>query len=185
MRAALACHTSEQSLACIAPITTVMLPFIMAALLTVPAPSPPPSPPCVAHRLFCGAIRIVPRDPSERTVFVSNAIATLADGIVTAIHTHGDPQLEQNLALRPFIRGGLPGLLLGWSVMQIGQHAIDRRFHLSDERMQGFALQQHISGIASWLSPRTFAWTPNEWEAYHQPIAEAAWIRYDATAGKL
>jgi hypothetical protein len=161
-----------------------MLHFIMGALLTLPAPSPEP-PPCETRRFFCGGIRLVPSDPEARKMWVGNALATLADGVVTSINTRGNPQMEANVVMRPFVRGRLPGLLLGWTAMQMGQHALDQRFHISDTRMQGFAMQQHISGIASWLSPRTYAWTPGQWQAYHQPIAEAAWIRYDATAGKF
>lgn len=162
-----------------------MLPFVLGALLVVPAPSPSPVPPCkAAHRMFCGPIRLLPADPQARSVFIGNEIATLIDGIVTAKNTRGNPSLEANPVVRPFVRGGLGGLLLGWSAMEIGQHAVTRQFHLSDSRFDSFTLRQHVSGVASWLSPRTYAWMPNEWEAYHQPFAEAAWIRFDATAGR-
>jgi hypothetical protein len=162
-----------------------VLHFIMGVLLTLPAPTPAPPPPCSQRRFFCGAVRLIPAGSEARRMWIGTAVATLADGVITAINTHGDPQLESNPVMRPFVRARLPGLLLGWTAMQIGQHVLDEGFHLSDERMQAFSLQQHISGVASWLSPRTYAWTPNEWESYHQPIAEAAWIRFDATAGRL
>lgn len=162
-----------------------MLSFVLGALLVVPAPTPSPVDPCkAAHRIVCGPIRLFPKDPLARGALIDNAIATLFDGIVTAKHTHGDPSLEANPVMRPFVRGGLGGLLLGWSAMEIGQRSIARQFHLSDSRADAFAFRQHVSGVASWLSPRTYAWMPGEWEAYHQPFAEAAWIRFDATAGR-
>lgn len=161
-----------------------MLHVLLGALLVVASPTASPAPCNGAHHLFCGAIRLVPRDPDARRAFVSNAVATLFDGIVTAKNTHGDPSLEANPVVRPFIRGRLPGLLLGWSAMEAGQHVVARTFHLDDGRVEAFTLQQHVSGIASWLSPRTYAWMPNEWAAYHQPYAEAAWIRFNATGGR-
>lgn len=162
-----------------------MLSFVLSALLLESPPTPSPAPPCqAAHRLVCGPIRLVPRDPEERDAFVGNAIATLVDGVVTAKNTHGNPALEGNPVMRPFVRGGLPGLLLGWTSMEIGQRAIARRFHLDDSRLETMTLNQHLSGIASWLSPRTYGWMPNEWQMYHQPCVEQVWMRYDATAGK-
>jgi hypothetical protein len=160
-----------------------MLHVFLAALLVVPAPTPSPAPCRAAHRLICGAIRIVPSDSQARGAVVSNALATLVDGIVTAKNTRGNPALEANPMVRPFIRGGLPGLLLGWTTLEIGQHALMREFHLTDSRVETAALDQHLSGIASWLSPRTFGWMPDEWDAYHQPYSEAAWIRFNATGG--
>ncbi|MGB6984785.1 MAG: hypothetical protein WBD74_02280 [Candidatus Aquilonibacter sp.] len=103
---------------------------------------------------------------------------------MTAKNTHGNPALESNPFVRPFVRGGLPGLLLGWAGMEVGQRAIARQFHLEDSRIETMTLSQHLSGIASWLSPRTYGWVPNEWQMYHQPWVEQAWIRYDATAGR-
>ncbi|HTX56875.1 MAG TPA: hypothetical protein VMD47_07205 [Candidatus Acidoferrales bacterium] len=161
-----------------------MLPFLLGALLAVPAASP--SPPCqAAHRLFCGAIRLVPRDPQERRAFVGNAIGTLIDGIVTARNTRGNPALEGNPFVRPFVRGGFGELLLGWTGMEIGQRSIAHHFHLEDTRIESMALSEHLSGIASWLSPRTYGWIPNEWQAYHQPYIEGAWVRFDATGGRF
>jgi len=162
-----------------------MFSFLLGALLVVvPTPTPAPAPCQAAHRLFCGPIRLVPQDPVERNAFVGNAIATLIDGIVTATNTRGNPALEANPAMRPFVRGGLPGLLLGWASMEVGQRAIAREFHLDDSRVETMTLSQHLSGIASWLSPRTYGWIPNEWQMYHQPLVENAWIRYDANAGR-
>lgn len=162
-----------------------MLSFVLGVLLLAPVPTPSPAPPCyAAHRLFCGTIRLVPRDPQERSAFVSNAIATLVDGIVTAKNTHGNPALEGNPVVRPFVRFGLPGLLFGWASMEVGQRAIAHHFHVDDSRIETMTLSQHLSGIASWLSPRTYGWVPNEWQMYHQPAIEGAWMRYDATAGK-
>jgi hypothetical protein len=159
--------------------------LLSASLVVVPTPTPRPVPPCqAAHRLFCGPIRLVPRDPQERTAFVDNAIATLIDGVVTATNTRGNPSLEANPVMRPFVRGGLPGLLLGWTGMEVGQRTIARRFHLDDTRIESMTLSEHLSGIASWLSPRTYGWVPNEWQMYHQPAVEAAWIRWDANAGR-
>jgi len=161
-----------------------MLSFLLGALLLDTPPTPSPAPPCqAAHRVFCGPIRLVPADPQERNAFVGNAIATLFDGIVTAKNTHGNPALEANPVVRPFVRGGLPDLFLGWMSMEVGQRAIARQFHLADSRIETMSLSEHLSGIASWLSPRTYGWVPNEWQMYHQPFVENAWIRYDATAG--
>ena len=162
-----------------------MLSLLLGVLVLSPVPTPPPAPPCqAAHRLFCGPIRLVPQNPQERNAFVGNAIATLFDGIVTAKNTHGNPALEGNPIVRPFVHGGLPGLLLGWAGMEVGQRAIAKEFHLDDSRIETMTLSEHLSGIASWLSPRTYGWVPNEWQMYHQPIVEGAWMRYDATAGK-
>ncbi len=162
-----------------------MFSLVLSALLVVPTPTPAPADPCkTAHRLFCGSIRFVPRDPQERSTFIDNAIATFVDGIVTATNTHGNPSLEANPVVRPFVRGRLPGLLFGWATMDIGQRAIARKFHLDDSRIESMTLSQHLSGIASWLSPRTYGWVPNEWEMYHQPAIEDAWMRYDATNGQ-
>jgi hypothetical protein len=160
-----------------------MLHVFLAALLAVPAPAPSPAPCKSAHRLFCGPIRILPRDGDARGAVIGNAIATLVDGVVTAKNTHGNPALEANPMVRPFVRGGLPGLLLSWTTIDIGQHALAREFHLADARVETAALGAHLSGIASWLSPRTYGWMPDEWDAYHQPYEEAAWIRFNATAG--
>jgi hypothetical protein len=162
-----------------------MLPLFLGALLVAPTPTPSPSDPCkTAHRLFCGSIHLVPRDPQERVAFVDNAIATFVDGIVTATNTHGNPALEANPVVRPFVRGGLPGLLFGWASMDIGQRVIAQRFHLEDSRIESMALSEHLSGIASWLSPRTFGWVPNEWQMYHQPAIEDAWMRWDVSGGR-
>jgi hypothetical protein len=161
-----------------------MLHVIFAALLLVPATTTPSDPCKAAHRLICGPIRIVPRDPNARRAMIANAVVTLADGIVTSVNTHGNPTLEGDPLVRPFVRGGLPHLLLGWASMEIGHRALAHAFHLSDRRVEDFTIREHVAGIASWLSPRTYAWMPNEWQAYHQPYAEAAWIRYDATLGK-
>jgi hypothetical protein len=163
-----------------------MLHLLLAIVLTQPAPASPPADPCkTEHRLFCGPIRIVPRNPQRRNAFVANMIASVVDGVVTNSRTRGNPALEGNPIMRPFIRGGVAGMLLGWGSMEVTQHFVARTFHLSDARLDSFALAQHVSGVASWLSPRTYGWMPNEWAAYHQPIAESAWIRYNATAGKL
>lgn len=161
-----------------------MLHFLLAALLVVPAPTPSPAPCQAAHRFLCGPIRLIPRDSQARDAVMGNAIATFVDGIVTAKNTRGNPALEANPMVRPFVRGGLPGLLLGWTTLEIGQHALAREFHLDDSRVETFTLGQHLSGIASWLSPRTFAWMPDEWSAYHQPYTEASWIRFNATGGR-
>lgn len=162
-----------------------MLHLLLAIVLTQPAPTPTPPDPCkAAHRVLCGRIRLVPADADKRRVFVGNMIASLIDGVVTANDTHGNPSLEGNPVMRPFVRGRLPELLLGWGSMEIAQHTVAHTFHLSDSRLDAFAMSQHLSGVASWLSPRTYGWMPNQWAAYHQPIAESAWIRYDATAGR-
>lgn len=162
-----------------------MLHFVLAVLLQPAAtPSPAPDPCKAAHRLICGPIRFVPRDSQERQAFIGNTIATLVDGIVTAQNTRGNPALEGNPVVRPFVRGGLPDLLLGWASMEVAQRSVAHTFHLSDERMETFTMRQHVSGVASWLSPRTYAWTPDEWESYHQPFAEDAWIRFDASGGR-
>lgn len=162
-----------------------MLHLLLSTLLVVPSPTPSPLPCKTAHHMFCGPIRLMPREPQARVAFIGNAIATLVDGIVTSVNTHGNPALEANPVVRPFVRGGLPELLAGWSALEIGQHFVTHEFHLSDSRVETFTFQQHVSGVASWLSPRTYAWLPNEWEAYHQPFAEAAWMRFDATGGRL
>ena len=162
-----------------------MLHFVLAVLLTPATPLPPPPDPCKAtHRLFCGPIRFVPRDGDERRAFVANTIATLVDGVVTSVNTHGNPALEANPVVRPFVRGGLPNLLLGWSAMELVQRSAAHAFRLSDTRMEAITTEQHVSGIASWLSPRTYGWMPGEWQEYHQPFAEDAWIRFDATGGR-
>jgi hypothetical protein len=161
-----------------------MLSFLLSALLVSPTPTPSPVPACrAAHHLFCGPIRLIPRDPEERDAFLGNAVATLLDGIVTAKNTHGNPALEGNPVMRPFVRGGLPGLLLGWTSMDVGQRAFAHQFHIADSHIETMTMSQHLSGIASWLSPRTYGWMPDEWQMYHQPVVEFAWIRYDATAG--
>lgn len=162
-----------------------MFSLLASVLVMLPTPTPSPIPPCqAAHRLFCGPIRLVPRDPEAREAFIGNAIATLVDGIVTAKNTHGDPKLEGNPVVRPFVRGGFPSLLLGWASMEAGQHALARHFHLDDARIESMTLSQHVSGIASWLSPRTYGWVPNEWQMYHQPLVEQAWIRWDASGSR-
>lgn len=162
-----------------------MFSLLLGVLLLTPLPTPLPTPPChTAHRLFCGPIHFVPSDPQDRGAFLGNAIATLFDGIVTAKNTRGNPALEGNPMVRPFVRGGLPDLFLGWASLEIGQRAIAHHFHVEDSRIEAMTLSQHLSGIASWLSPRTFGWVPNEWQMYHQPAVEGAWMRYDVTAGK-
>lgn len=47
------------------------------------APTPSPLPDPCAHRIMCGPIHLVPRDPRERLAFFANMALSLADGIVT------------------------------------------------------------------------------------------------------
>jgi hypothetical protein len=151
----------------------------VTAILTPALPTPAPNP--CAHRLFCGPIRIVPSDPVERRSFLANAAASLADGIVTAHFTHGIPSNESDPIVRPFVSGGIPTMMFGWGVMELGQRSIAHDFHLSESRADDFTLGGHISGVASWLSPRTYAWGVPPRLVYSNPYIEQVWIRYDST----
>jgi hypothetical protein len=159
-----------------------MLPLLLASLtaLVSPALPTPVSNPCV-HRIFCGAIRIVPRDPVERRAFLANAAASLVDGIVTAHFTRGVASNESDPIVRPFVGGGIPAMMFGWGVLEIGQRSIARDFHLSQTRADDFTLGGHVSGVASWLSPRTYAWGLPPRLIYSNPYVEQVWIRYDST----
>jgi hypothetical protein len=160
----------------------MLLPLLLASVTSIFSPaSPTPAPDPCAHRIFCGRIRIVPADPAERRSFFANAIASLVDGIVTAHYVNGNPANESDPIVRPFVRGGMPALMLGWGVMELGQRNLARSFHISEDRADDFTLGSHISGVASWLSPRAYAWGVPPRLIYSDPYVEQSWIRYDST----
>jgi hypothetical protein len=160
-----------------------MLSLLMASLVTVVnVASPSPSPNPCARRIFCGRIRLVPADPDERRSFYANAVASFVDGVVTAHYVRGNPSNESDPIVRPFVRSGLPSLTFGWSLMEIGQRTVAHVFHLNEARTDDFTLSQHMSGVASWLSPQTYSWGVAPKLIYSNPYIEQRWIMYDATA---
>lgn len=60
-----------------------MIAALVLAAVAAAAPAPIPAPNPCAHRIFCGRIALVPKDPSERRAFIANAALALVDGIVT------------------------------------------------------------------------------------------------------
>jgi hypothetical protein len=156
-----------------------MLSFALAILTAMAAVSPSPPPDPCAHRAFCGPIRLVPADPVQRRSFYANVAASIVDGIVTSHFAHGDPANEANPVVRPFVRNGLPSLVLGWGLMEIGQRSVARTFHLNEARVDDFTLSQHIAGVASWLSPVTYAWGTPPKLIYGNSYIQQRWIIYD------
>jgi hypothetical protein len=160
-----------------------MLPLLLATVVTtlpIASPSPSPVPDPCAHRLFCGKIRFVPQNADERRAFFANAEASLIDGIVTAHYVRGNPVNEADPIVRPFVRNGLPSLALGWGLIEIGQRSAMRAFHLNESRADDFTLGGHVSGVASWLSPRTYSWGVSPKLIYSNPYVQQRWIMYDA-----
>lgn len=113
--------------------------------------------PC-EHRAFCGPIRLLPNDPSERRIFIARIALQFVDGIVTAAGlrsgqgsyapleaTHPCPSCQQHyLAVSgpavpgstweadpiaaPFSHGGLAGLLAGGLAFDVVSAAAMRRW---------------------------------------------------------
>ena len=113
--------------------------------------------PC-RHRVLCGAIRVVPRDPVERAAFVERVTAQLVDGIVTAAGLRArSPYLpntsyEADPVVRPFSRGGLPTLLAAGIAWDIASGATTRRWSPSDRtQLDRSETAMHAWGIGTWL----------------------------------
>lgn len=144
-----------------------------------------PSPPSVgnpcAHRIMCGPIKLWPNSNNARAVLFS----TLADAIVTAFGTHGNPSREANPIIRPYVKPGFVGFISIFSGMLITQgvsHVAMMSLHVPTQIQSGLILRTHVTGVASWLSGR---WYPSdgmssERNYYDTPVVEYYWIRNDA-----
>ncbi len=130
-----------------------------------------------AHALRnIGPIRIMPRDLAARRAFFANTELALLDGLITMHGTGGNPALEADPAVRPFVRGGLASLAFGWAAGEIAQRSIAHTLHFNPARLDYFSASSHLAGIASWMSPHTYAFGLNPWD-YGDPITAAFWIR--------
>lgn len=113
--------------------------------------------PC-RHRVLCGAIRVVPRDPVERAAFVERVTAQLVDGIVTAAGLRArspyvaNTSYEADPVVRPFSHGGLPTLLVAGIAWDIATGAATRRWSPSERTQLDRAdTAMHAWGIGTWL----------------------------------
>jgi hypothetical protein len=102
-----------------------------------------------------GPIRLLPSDPDERRALLANFAAALADGIVTAHGTHGDPGLETDPFVRPFVRGGMQSLMTAW-IFQIGLRQMLIHNAATRTSLDRYETSQHIFGFGSWLSPDSY-----------------------------
>ncbi|MHB8195379.1 MAG: hypothetical protein ACYDFQ_04775 [Vulcanimicrobiaceae bacterium] len=176
--------------------------FIVLAVLTAPVPkhlpTPTPTPsalrrpllplkkpayaPC-AHRLFCGPIHLLPRNPRERAAFLTDVAAAVADGLITAAGTHRNPALEGDPVVQPFIRGGLPSMLFGWALGDVARSALTRRWTPGQRTLAlRYEAGWHIVGIGSWISPIAYTWNSPPiliQAALHAPVTEGLWLQWD------
>jgi hypothetical protein len=170
--------------------------------IATPEPSPTPSPtpltfsqgdgigysyslgsavtpnPC-AHRWFCGPIRLVPKTADGRRALLADIGLAVFDGILTRNGTGGNPAYEADPLVRPFVRGGLPSMAAGWLSLGLLRSTLAHTAHIDPGWTTWYEAGQHLAGIASWLSPRTYAFGLIR-SAYQMPGVESAWIRYDA-----
>jgi hypothetical protein len=98
-----------------------------------------------------GPIHLLPSDPRERSAFLTSVAATIVDGLVTSHGTRGNPALEANPFLRPFVRGRMPTLMLGWTLSEIATHALTRKWSAEERAQLDFwSAGQHAAGVSSW-----------------------------------
>lgn len=126
-----------------------------------------------------GPIHLLPRDPSERGALLLDLGTALVDGIITQHGTHGDPRLEADPVVRPFVRGGLTSMMAAWTAQIIVRRSI---FHSTQlrEAVDHREAALHILGVGSWLSPITYGWgdiPPSL--ALKAPQTEARWFYLD------
>ena len=133
------------------------------------------------HLLPRGPVRLLPRTLVERRALYLDAGVALLDGLITAHGTRGDPAAEGNPAMRPFIRGGVGMILSAFVVQTIAERTISRRWA---PQQRALLLDRdadaHVSGVASWLSPMAYSWSPYMAAGImHGPIEERDWSAYD------
>ena len=179
----------------------MILAAILAAVIATAAPSASPSgdtvalatsptvaessKPC-AHRIFCGPVRLLPRDSVERKAFVANAVLTIADGLVSsagyrrfertcltckmaagharyANFRNVTPRdltawpTEGNPIMRPWSHGGFSTLMLGWTLGEISGSYMTRSWSPHQRTLAAVAsAASHVQGIASWQAENVF-----------------------------
>ncbi|HEV3156847.1 MAG TPA: hypothetical protein VGZ00_05815 [Candidatus Baltobacteraceae bacterium] len=130
--------------------------------------APPSSPNPCARRQFCGAIKLVPRDPSERRAFYVTLISSLADGIVTAegmrpyaFHdaVTGTPISsstgwgESDPFEAPFAGSGqVTPIIAGGLFYRVVASSLERRWTSEDRTRADYdETVAHVYGISSWV----------------------------------
>jgi hypothetical protein len=134
------------------------------------------------HRWFCGPIRLLPTSVEGRRALLVDIGLAVFDGILTRNGTGGNPAYEADPVVRPFIRGGLPSMAAGWLSLALLRSSLAHSAHIDPGWTTWYEAGQHLAGIASWLSPRTYAFGLIR-SSYQTPVVEDAWIRHNAIYG--
>ncbi|HET9394189.1 MAG TPA: lytic transglycosylase domain-containing protein [Candidatus Rubrimentiphilum sp.] len=116
-----------------------------------------------------GPVHLLPSDPAERKALLINAASALVDGFITAHGTHGDPRFEGDPLVRPFVRGGMPSMIAGWTLPVILRSALVHSASTRTE-LDLWEARSHIFGVGSWLSPQAYPMDPAQRLQYADPL---------------